>query len=460
MVTLFGLLQLNKRSLFSTQYALQTINHNIANMNEPGYSRQDIIFRTAYPTITAHGVLGNGVGVATVKRATADFYTRQLRRETSNLGGWEMVSASLSEVESILGEPNGNGLSDALNAFFEAWNDLAGDPESGAMRVAVIEASNRLCQAFHSVDHALTQVVDNLNDQIASDVERVNNLLKRISDLNGQIVSIESKDVKANDMRDERDELLLELSKLINIEVKEDQYGSVDIYIGGTNVIHRTEARYLRVLDLSTQAEKKLSISLENDNSEISVESGEIAGLLEARDTYMKDVRESIDNVASIIIQKVNEIHRRGWTPRGSGFDFFEGSDAETISVSYAIQSDPDLVATSYDGTVGDNALANDIAALAETAISEDDVRTINELYNSIIASVGTYSRTAKDMVSNQELICENIETKKDSIVGVNLDEELVKLTQYQQSYEAAARVMKVVESLVQTIVDLPVGMY
>jgi len=460
MVTLFGLLQINKRSLFSTQYALQTINHNIANMNEPGYSRQDIIFRSAYPTITPHGVLGNGVSIATVKRATAEFYTRQMQRETAHLGGWEMVSSTLSEVESILNEPNGSGLSEALSAFFEAWNNLSVDPESGAMRVAVVEAANRLCQAFHSIDQSLSQVTENLNDQIVSNVDKINNLLKRISDLNGQIVSIESSDVVANDMRDERERLLLELSKIVKIDAREDSYGSVDVYIGGTNVVHRTEARYLKVLDLSTIEEKRFAVSLQNTNEELSIESGELAGLLESRDTYMKDVRESIDRVALVLISKVNELHRRGWTPQGSGFDFFEGTDAKTISVSYALKSNTDLVATSYDGTIGDNSLANDIAALAESAISDSDRRTIDDLYNSIIATVGTYSRTAQDMVSNQELICENIEIKKESIVGVNLDEEMVKLSQYQQSYEAAARVMKVVESMVQTIIDLPVGMY
>lgn len=460
MVTLFGLLNLNKTSLFSTQYALQTINHNIANMNEAGYSRQDVLFRSNFPTVTPHGVLGNGVSVMTIKRSTAEFYTRQLRRETANLGGWDMVSSTLSEVESVLQEPNGSGLADAIHGFFEAWNNLSVDPENGSMRVAVVEAANRLTETFHSVDNALEQITDNLNNQISADVDKVNNIMKRISDINGQIVSVESKDVTANDLRDERDRLLMELSKIVKIDAKEDRFGSVDVYINGTNVVHRTEVSYLEVVNGSDSNDTSLLIKIDKGDDPLELESGELAGIVQARDRYMKEVRASLDHVASVLIDRVNELHRQGWTPQGSGYDFFEGDSAGTISVAYVIKNNPGLVATSYDGTVGDNSLANDIAALSEQAISEDDRRTINGLYDSVVAVVGTYSRTAKNMAANQQLICENLDTKRESIVGVNLDEEMVKLSQYQQSYQAAARMVKVVESLIQTVIDLPAGMY
>ncbi|OQX83786.1 MAG: hypothetical protein B6D63_05640, partial [Candidatus Latescibacteria bacterium 4484_7] len=199
---------------------------------------------------------------------------------------------------------------------------------------------------------------------------------------------------------------------------------------------------------------------IDKGDDPLELESGELAGIVQARDRYMKEVRASLDHVASVLIDRVNELHRQGWTPQGSGYDFFEGDSAGTISVAYVIKNNPGLVATSYDGTVGDNSLANDIAALSEQAISEDDRRTINGLYDSVVAVVGTYSRTAKNMAANQQLICENLDTKRESIVGVNLDEEMVKLSQYQQSYQAAARMVKVVESLIQTVIDLPAGMY
>jgi flagellar hook-associated protein 1 FlgK len=458
MVTLFGLLEMNKRSLFASQFALQTVNHNISNVGNPGYSRQEVMLKANLPTITPFGILGTGVTVQNIRRSTEEYYTRQMRYEYSSLGGWDVVSSALSDVEDVLHEPSETGLSDAINDFFKGWNDLAGDPDSSALRTAVVESASRLNDTFHAMDRSLEQLCSNIDDKIEDNVNLFNSLLTRITDLNSRIVADEVTETTACDLRDERDRLLLEISRIVKIEAKEDRFGAVDIYIGGINVLHRTEAKYLGVY-LDTQGEtNKLLVVMEGERDPVAIEDGELVGLLRTRDVYIKEVRDSLDHIASVIINKVNGFHRMGWTPQGSGFDFFSGEDAASIDIAYAIKQNSALVATSYDGTVGDNALANDISALSESIISNTEPFTINELYESLIGTLGVYSMNAKSMMRNEELIMENLEYRKESVTGVNLDEELIKLTKYQQSYEAAARMLKAIEEMVEIIVDLHEG--
>ncbi len=459
MVTLFGLLEMNKRSLFSSQFALQMVNHNISNINTPGYSRQDVIFTTNAPTVTPFGILGNGVMVSNIRRATAHFYSIQLRQEQSKLGGWEVAYSALSEMEAILNEPSDTGLTNALNDFYSVWNDLASDPQSAALRVGVVESAKRLANTFQSMDDSLERLHDNVNKQIEDNITMFNSLLSRLAELNGRIVEDEVRETTAGDLRDERDRILLQLSKIAKIDAREDRFGAIDIYMGGINIVHRTEFKSLDTVFETNGGDVKLEIVLKGERNPLTIEDGELVGLLRTRDEYLSEVRESLDHIASVVISKVNEIHRRGWTPQGSGFDFFSGDDAGSIEVALAIRNNTSLVAASYDGEVGDNSLANDIAALSEVIISDSEPFSINELYDSIVSTLGIYTMDADGMVRNGELILSNIEMRKESITGVNLDEELMRLTKYQQSYEAAARVFQIVGELVETIINLPYRM-
>ncbi len=458
MVTLFGMLELNRRSLFSSQFALQTTNHNISNINTPGYSRQEALFETNYPTVTSNGILGNGVSVTTVRRATAEFYSRQIRDESARLSQWQSINNSLSEMEIVFNETNDTGMTNALAEFFESWNDLAGNPENSAFKNGVVESARMLCNKFHSMDQSMDEFEDNINQQVVDNIENFNRKLSKVAALNKKIVEMETGNKNAGDLRDERDRILMEISEIINIKVKEDKLGSVDVYIQGINVVHRAETTSLSEYYTGSGGEGLIQVVMEGSNKPLELKEGKIAGLINTRDGYLKDARESLDFLAEVLIEKTNRIHSRGWTPQGSGFDFFRGDDAGTISVSTPINDNCNLVATSYDGAVGDNSLANDICDLTTEEISPENSMTINDYYESVVAAIGIQTRNSGEMVKNEELILQSLEMRKESITGVNMDEELMNLTRYQSSYEAAARVTQVVDSLVQTVLNMPLG--
>jgi flagellar hook-associated protein 1 FlgK len=246
------------------------------------------------------------------------------------------------------------------------------------------------------------------------------------------------------------------MSQIASIEVKEDKNGAVDVYLGGENMIHKTECRELdTIMGSGGSSSDKLYVVIKGKNSPISLTKGGLSGLMESRDGYLSDTRGELDHLAEVFVEKVNEIHRRGWTPSGSGFDFFDGVDAGTIEISGAITNNLNLIASSYDGTVGDNSLANDVAALSEVNISAEEPMTINDLYQSTVAALGIHSMKAQGMVKNEQLIMDNLEMRKESITGVSLDEELINLSKYQNSYEAAAKVLSTINELIETILEM-----
>ncbi|MBU8922182.1 MAG: flagellar hook-associated protein FlgK [Bacteroidales bacterium] len=455
MTTLFGMLEMNKRSLFTSQFSLQTTNNNISNINNPGYSRQEALLQSNIPTVSPVGILGNGVTVSTIRRATAEFYTRQLRDETSSMNGWNARSSTLSHMETIFNEPSDSGMANKIDEFFNSWNTLASEPESGSARIDIVESARSMCAMFHNMDESLQELRDNLNDQIVSDVGAVNELTEKIASLNNMIVEVESIGHTAGDYRDERDRLLQQLSGIIQVEIREDDFGSIDLFIRGVNVVHRSETVSLDIQQNDDGETVTMQVVLKGQHVSLNLGEGSLAGLLHSRDGYVNDTQESLDYLAASFIERVNELHNSGWSPEGSGFDFFRGTDAMTIDIAYAIESNPGIVASSYDGTVGDNSLANDIVALSINGISEDDPFTFNERYGSLVTTIGIHGSNAQDMLRNSNMIVSNLQLRKESITGVSLDEELVNLTRFQQSYEAAARVMTVVGEMIDSILDM-----
>ncbi|MBN2071816.1 MAG: flagellar hook-associated protein FlgK [Candidatus Krumholzibacteriota bacterium] len=455
MVTLFGMLEMNKRSLFTSQFSLQTTNHNISNINNPGYSRQEVLLQSNIPTVTAKGILGNGVTVNTVRRSTAEFFTRQIREETASMGGWEMKSSTLSHLEVVFNEPSDNGLASCIDDFFVSWNTLASHPESGSARIDILESAKTMCSMFNSIDQSLDELGGNIDQQIEEGVALANDLIASIAELNTMIVETEGAGHSSGDYRDERDRLLKQLSKIVRIDIREDEFGSVDVFAGGVNIIHRSETLPFEAYMDDTGEITKMQVRLRGQNVNVTLSEGEITGLLESRDGYLQDARQALDYLASSFITRLNDLHNMGWTPYGSGYDFFSGTDASTIRVSEAIIANSDLIASSYDGTVGDNSLANDIVALANTCISDTDPLTLNERFETIISAIGIHSANSESMLRNEDMILSNLEMRKESITGVNLDEELVNLTRYQQSYEAAARIMTTIGELIDTILEM-----
>ncbi|UOQ48308.1 flagellar hook-associated protein FlgK [Gracilibacillus caseinilyticus] len=226
MSSTFSGLEVAKRALNTQQSALYTTGHNIANANTEGYTRQRVNMSQTAPFPPASrnrpeipGQVGSGVEVGSIERVRDSFIDKQYRQENSKVGFYESKADTMSKLESILNEPTDQGLSSAYDQFWQSLQDLSVNPEDSGARSVVKERANALADAFNYVDSSLEDVRANLKNEIGVNNSKINSLIDQINELNGQISNVEPHGYVPNDLYDERDRLVDELSSYVDIKV-------------------------------------------------------------------------------------------------------------------------------------------------------------------------------------------------------------------------------------------------
>jgi len=266
-------LEASKRGLYTQQSALYTTGHNIANANTEGYSRQRVNMEPTlgYPGTGLNapkvaGFIGTGVTASSVQRIRDAFVDRQYRQETNKLGYWETKSKSISQLEDILNEPSDYGLAKALDGFWNSLQDLHMHPEDGGARTVVVQRAIAVADSFHYIYNSIQQLRENAANEIGITLRDINSVLEQIAHLNYQIQSVEPNGYMPNDLYDERDKLLDQLSTYIPIELEYEKSGgnalaiaegSVRVFLklsGGTKVklVDGKDFAQLRNFDEST----------------------------------------------------------------------------------------------------------------------------------------------------------------------------------------------------------------
>ncbi|GAB2545201.1 flagellar hook-associated protein FlgK [Gracilibacillus alcaliphilus] len=222
----FNGLQMAKRALHTQQAALYTTGHNIANANTKGYTRQRVNMEATapYPAIGRNqaqipGQIGGGVAAGSIERIRDSFVDKQYRQENNKVGYYQSRADMMSKMEAILNEPSEQGLGKVISEFWQSLQELSAHPEHSGARAVVKERANAVADAFHHIHTSLQQVRDNLRTEIDVDGTKVNSLVDQINQLNAQIANIEPHGYLPNDLYDERDRLIDELSQYVDIKV-------------------------------------------------------------------------------------------------------------------------------------------------------------------------------------------------------------------------------------------------
>lgn len=220
-------LETSKRGLSAQQSGLYTTGHNISNANTIGYSRQTVNLKptNGFPGSGMNapqipGYLGTGATPGSIQRVRDQFIDNQFRQETTKLGYWGSRTEAIGQLEGILNEPSTYGIDTAFNDFFKALQDLSASPENSAARQVAIEKAKTLAESFNYTNKQLTEVQENLKNQINVETKNVNSILKQIAQLNEQISTVEINGSLPNDLYDERDILVDQLSQYLPIKIE------------------------------------------------------------------------------------------------------------------------------------------------------------------------------------------------------------------------------------------------
>lgn len=448
------MLETARRALMAHRVAMDTVGHNVANAETPGYTRQRVDLTATAPLRTSVGLLGTGVTISTIERIREQFIESQIRSANDALGKATSQQTVLSQIEAIINEPSEYGLSSQLDAFFNAFQNLAVHPEESAYRNAVLQQADLLTKTFHQFDTNFKQLQQDLKTDVQTKLDTINSLAKKISELDLQIIQSKASGVEPNDLRDQRDEAIQQLSKIVRINVSEDSQGSVLVAVGGTVIASKSGYTELAARMNGTRVE---IYSVESDRT-LSISSGSLGGTLEAYNSTLPSYLDTLNTIASALITEVNNLHRSGYgigSPPPTGYDFFTGTNAFDIAVNTELLDDPNRVAASGTGQAGDNTVALAISALRTTPVLNNNSASIPQFYSAFVSELGTAIVSANNLQTTQTLILDQLNVQRASVSGVSIDEEMTNMIKYQRAFDASARMVRTVDEMFQTILNM-----
>jgi flagellar hook-associated protein 1 FlgK len=456
------LVDIGKSALFTAQQGISVAGHNIANVNTPGYSRQQVSLAENRPENGSPGQIGTGVHAESIRRSVDSFVDAQLLASRERLGEFTASSDALARLEPLFGDANNQGIGAGLNEFFGALQDVATNPNDLSARTVFLSKATALAGLFNQSASDLTAAQGFLDRQIGQTITDVNRLTSQIADLNTKIADAESSGQQANDLRDQRGVALANLGELIEISSIEDATGQLTVSAGRGQVLVDKDRTYQLVgvanlsnnglLDVQYDAGAGTTTSLNPV-----IQSGRLKGLLDVRDQTIPSLRASLDTLASELVTQVNQQHRLGFGLDGStNQDFFApaGTTASTIAVSLTNVRQIAASSTAV-GVPGNNANALALAGLKSTDFASFGNVTFQEYYSTIAGNFGSTAQGVESNLSAQQILHDQLTSQRASISGVSMDEELANLLQYQRSFEAASRMIVIADELFQTILSI-----
>jgi len=508
----FYSLQIARTGLVASQKALDVTSHNIANANTEGYTRQRLDFSSRQGVTANKITIGSGVDIDKLTQIRDEYLDYQFRGENSVKNELETKSETTTYIENIFGEPSDHGINQSLSDFFVSMEELTNNAQEATYRETVVQNAVKLTDSIRTVATELTEYQKEIDNVIEMSVDQVNSIIERVHELNKTIHNYELKGTQANDLRDERNLLIDELSEYVNIEAYEDSTGKLVVNAAGTSVISGTHVKYMEVKSGNLNeytGEHDNVIYWQGTTSEVKPQSGKLKGLLDTRDGESQGNQgipyymDQLNILAKGMIEQFNTINREGYTiPYGDNgsqteIDFFQNIFPEEPA-SNATQEEIDLYEAELAKAEKTAALNLEVSAdLLESGYnialsgeeisgqlnwgnSENGVRFL-ELRDSTAMNVeyGTgddssksvanfesfYQKTISDMAINknyfdsrmrsQQELTNFIEGEKLAVSEVSIDEEMINMVQYQQAYNAAAKVITVADQMMETLVNM-----
>lgn len=450
-MSISSLFEIGRRSLQGYQSAIDTTSGNIANANNENYTRRRVDLSYLSGNLNGFNSFGSMNG-SDLQRMRQKFAEYSLWRENHNLGMYEKTESLLKQIESVLGSEGDGSIQNVLNEFWSAWNDLANDPESDSIRALVKNKGQLLTNTFNDAHTRMVNMQRQLTPELTETVNTINRISNQLLEINQQLRINQSPD-----LMDRRDALINDLSSMININVKEKDNGEVSILFGGHILISENKSSPLQVSFDSSNNLHSVSLTFKDSNYEPEIEGGSLAALMDVYNNKIPNYLNQLDTLAVNISREVNTVHSKGYNISGTtGINFFSNnvSGASSFRMNGAILNDPTLIATRNAGEgVGANSVAEQIFELQYNTIVNNE--TPGDFYTSLVTEIGTDINDASFLKTSQEMITQQLKNQRDAITGVSLDEEMTKLIQYEQAYQAAAKIITTVDEMLETVLSL-----
>ncbi len=510
MVSTFHGLEVAKRGLFTQQAALYTTGHNIANANTPGYTRQSVNFEQTGPFPAASrnrpeipGQMGSGVQAGSIERIRVGFLDDQFRGENSKTGYYEARSDAFGRLESVMNEPSDSGLAKTMDRFWQSLQDLSVNPQNSGARDVVVQRGLAVAKTFNYLSSTIHRMQNDIKTEVGVTTKELNSLANQINNLNQQIAEVEPHGYVPNDLYDERDRLIDQMSGLVNIDVSyEDTPKSADplamgkatisiVGVGGQplspastlvngadNTVNEVTVNYPAD---GTPVAESITVGTATYQVEDFSSQGKLTGLIEsggymaggeAKGTY-EAMQYDLDKMATAYATAFNAVQTSGeslnsmenGTQPPAFFHIDESLSADengvvrglagALDLTDAIKNDSDHIAAANGKLAGNGANAGELADVRDEASAIlGEETSVSTFYESIIGTMAVEAQEAYRMESNSATLRASVNQQRQSVSAVSLDEEMTNMIKFQHAYNAAARNITVVDEMLDRIIN------
>lgn len=443
-------------ALRHSQLVMETAANNVANVSTAGYARRRVLAETAGvaapPALWSTPALegGQGVRVSGIGRTSEPLAVARVRTESGSLSMLAARTASLDRLEAGLGEPGDSGVAAALGKVASAWMDVANTPDVVATRHQVLGALQTLIEGVGAQQRNIDNEQANLGIRVLTDVGEVNAAASDLASLNRAVAASAAGGPANPALADQRDALLLRLAELTGGKATIEGNGQASFAIGTQTLVQGTTAQSLSVAS-GLDADGKptggpVTLAMSVTGAATSFPAGALGGSLSMLNTDLPAYQQRLDDVAASLAQRVNTQHQAGYTSAGTSgaalLSFDPAAAARTLAVAI---TDPAALAVSSSAVASNDG--------ANAAVLGSD-HTIEDAYAAMVTSLGSAGSSAKRLEANQSAVVAQARQVEAATSGVNLDEEMLALQGAQRTYEAAARVLTVIDSVLDTLIN------
>ena len=449
-------------ALWANRRALDVTGQNIANVNTEGYSRQRVDLQAIGGSVvpafysTSPGI-GSGVSADNVTRIRDAFLEGRGHIETANSARMTVEVDAYGLVEQAFREPGKTGIQSLLSDVWNGWEDVANNPKDDAARAQVLQQLGTLVGGIHFSQESLGAQWGQTRENLGVLVKDVNASAATIAELNKAIKGAHQSGLPANDLTDQRDLLIMKLAGQVGATVRPGEDGVLDVIVGGMSLVAGSSASKLAIDDVTDPTKPQVVTAVGG----YPVRAGGTAGgQMNVLGTIIPGYRAALDGIAKNLVDTLNAQHQSGWDRNGAaGKPILSGTDATNIGVAI---SKPEEIAASSVGvppTVPpappavpvpslDKGNADKIAAMRNLPLGTDSN------YRKMIVELGVQASVANRNLGIQAVITTQVDAARESVAGVNLDEEMTNMLSFQHAYAAAGRMVTAIDETLDVLIN------
>jgi flagellar hook-associated protein 1 FlgK len=439
--------------LIAEQGAIATTTNNVANVNTPGYSRQQPILVSSDPVVVDPLTFGTGVNLQSVESIRDPILESQIQQQTQSQGQFGALATALQQTQ-VNFTSTTSDIGSAISGFFNSVNQLSTNPTDLSIRQGLLTAAGNLATSFNSTANNLTQQRSNLDLNVVANVGQINQFSQQIAQLNGQISNLQNVGENAGSLIDQRTSVIDQLSAVVDVSVIPSDNTLTLTTANGAPLVTGQQSFQLQTLTTLSGLHDVYSQGADITSQ---ITSGQLGGTLQARDQQIPATQTQLDTLAAGLANAVNGVQAGGFDLNGvKGTNLFNPPPVSGVGAAASLAvaiTDPTLIAASSDGTAGSNGNAEAMYALSNQPIVGGQSPT--NYYSSIIFNVGNATANATAEQNASGLILQQLNDQRASVSGVSLDDEAANLVRYQNAYSASAQVVTAINNMMYAVINM-----